>query len=199
MRQLYEPSVQMAGLTSSEGSSYFIFSEMEEYHPPSQLAGRTTTSQSGADPTSDTCYQSLGHPDTAASFASSPPPIYGESMDMSCSSTPFGDISTPHDYNEGIHPVKPSAEHAWLSQFQKDGDFVARDDGLERRMNPKAGGSYNVLPVDNDNLADTSTGGSPELGKFHERADDDAVINAQPWRNVDYLAHDWKEEDIWSS
>jgi hypothetical protein len=120
-------------------------------------------------------------------------------MDMSGSSTPFGDISTPSDYNGGIHPVKPSVEHAWLPQFQKDGVFVARDDGLECRMNPKAGNSYNVLPVNNDNLADTSTGGSPELGKFHERADDDAAINTQPWRNVDYLAHDWKEEDIWSS
>ncbi|KAG6978928.1 hypothetical protein FocnCong_v011003 [Fusarium oxysporum f. sp. conglutinans] len=115
---------------------------MEECHSPSQLAGRTTTSQSGADPTSDTCYQSLEHPDTAASSASSPPPIYGESMDISCSSTPSGDISTPSDYNEGTHPVKPSAEHALLPQFQKDGFFVAPDNGLERRPDLKAGNSY---------------------------------------------------------
>ncbi|KAF4434526.1 hypothetical protein F53441_13687 [Fusarium austroafricanum] len=172
---------------------------MEECHSPSQLAGRTTTSQSGADPTSDPCYQSLEHPDTAASSASSPPLIYGKSMDMSCSSTPFGDISTPSDYNEGIHQVKPSAEHAWLPQFQKDGFFVAPDDGLERRPDLKAGDSYYASSVDNDNPADTSTRGSPELGKFHERAEVDTAINAQPWRNVDYLSHDWKEEEILSS
>jgi hypothetical protein len=113
----------MAALSSYEGSSYFIFSEMEECHSPSQLAGRTTTSQPGADPTSDTCSQSLEHPDTAASSASSPSLIYGESMDMSCSSTPFGDISTPPDYNEGIHQVKLSAVHDWLPQFRKTVSF----------------------------------------------------------------------------
>jgi len=189
----------MAPLPSSEWSSYFISSEMEECHSPSQLAGRTTTSQPGADPTSDPCSQSLEHPDTAASSASSPPPIYGESTNMSCSSIPFGDISTPSDYNEGIHQVKPSAEHAWLPQFQKDGFFVAPDDGLERRSDLKAGDSYYASSVDNDNPADTLTRGSPELGKFYERAEVGTAINAQLWRNVDYLSHDWKEEEILSA
>ncbi|KAF4414668.1 Resistance to glucose repression 1 [Fusarium acutatum] len=172
---------------------------MEECHSPSQLAVRTTTSQSGADPMSDTCYQSLEHPDTAASSASSPPPIYGESMDMSCSSTSFGDISTPSDYNEGIHLVKPSAEHAWLPQFQKDGVFVAPDDSLERRPDLKVGDLYYASSVDNDNPADMSTWCSPELGKFHKRTEVDTAINGQPWRNIDYISHSWKEEKIVSS
>ncbi|KAL5603387.1 hypothetical protein FOVSG1_006137 [Fusarium oxysporum f. sp. vasinfectum] len=172
---------------------------MEECHSPSQLAGRTTTSQSGTDPTSDPCSQSLEHPDTAASSASSPPPIYGESMDMSCSSTLFGDIFTQSDYNKGIHQVKPPAEHAWLPQFQKDGFFVAPDDGLERRSDLKAGDSYYASSIDKDNPAGTSTWGSPELGKFHERAEVNTAIDAQPWRNIDYLSHNWKEEEILSS
>jgi hypothetical protein len=189
----------MTALPSSEGSGYFIFSEMEECHSPSQLAGRTTTSQSGPDQTSDPCYQSLEHLGTAASSASSPPPIHGESMDMSCSSTPFGDISTPSDYNEEIHQVKLSAEHAWLPQFQKNGFFLAPDDGLERRTDLEAGDWYYALSVDNDSPAGTSTWGSPELGKFHERGEVDTAIDAQPWRNSDYLSHNWKEEEILSS
>ncbi|KAK2469278.1 hypothetical protein H9L39_18995 [Fusarium oxysporum f. sp. albedinis] len=174
----------MVALSSSEGSSYFIFSEMEECHSPSQLAGRTTTSQSGADPTSDPCYQSLEHPDTAASSASSPPRMYGEPMDMSCSLTPFG-VFPPH-------PIiikeftRSSAEHAWLPQFQKDGFFVAPDDGLERRPDLKAGDSYYASSVENDNPA----------GKFHERAEVSTAIDAQPWRNIGYLSHSWKEEEI---
>ncbi|KAF9767723.1 hypothetical protein IL306_015072 [Fusarium sp. DS 682] len=120
-------------------------------------------------------------------------------MDMSCSSTPARGISTLFDHDEEIYLVEPSAHDARLPQLLKDRFLVARDDGLARRLNLKAGDSYNALPIDNDNPADTSTGGSPELGEFHERADDDTAINAQPWRNVDYLAHDWKEEDIWSS
>ncbi|EXM13449.1 hypothetical protein V3481_012899 [Fusarium oxysporum f. sp. vasinfectum] len=167
----------MAALPSSEGSSYFIFSEMEECHSPSQLAGRTTTSQSGADPTSDPCCQSLEHPDTAASSASSPPPIYGESMDMSCSSTPFGDIST--------HPIIMK-EFTWSSRQQSTLGYpnfrktvsVAPDDSLERRPDLKVGDSYYASSVDNDNPADTSTRRSPELGKFHERAEVDTAINA---------------------
>ncbi|WP_205558824.1 hypothetical protein, partial [Pectobacterium brasiliense] len=89
--------------------------------------------------------------------------------------------------DEETHLVEPSAEHAWLLQLLKDRFLVARDDGLERRLNLKAGDSYNALPVDNDNPADMLTGGSPVSGEFHERADDDTAINAQPWMNVDYL------------
>ncbi|KAK2684612.1 hypothetical protein QWA68_016699 [Fusarium oxysporum] len=172
---------------------------MEQCHFPSQLAGRTTTSQSRADPRSDLCYQSREHPDTAPSSASSTPPIYGEPMDMSCSSTSFRDISAPSDHDDGIHLVEPSAEHIWLPKFLKDGFFVAQDDGLGRRPDLKAGDSYSASPVDNDNPADTSTRGSPELGEFQERVEDDTVINSQPWTNINHLAHDWKEEDIWSS
>jgi hypothetical protein len=120
-------------------------------------------------------------------------------MDMYWSSTPTRDISTLSDYNEGIHLVEPSAEHTWLPQFLKDRILASRADGLERLPDLKAGDSYNASPVANDNLADTSTGGSPELGEFHERAKDDTAVNAQLWRNADYLSHDWKEEDIWSS
>jgi hypothetical protein len=120
-------------------------------------------------------------------------------MDMSCSLTPFRDIPTPSDHDEGIRLVEPSAEHVWLPQFLKDSFFVAQDDGLERRPDLEAGDSCSALLVDNDNPAGTSTRGSPELGEFQERAKDDTAINAQPWRNVDYLSHDWKEGDICSS
>ncbi|KNB16649.1 hypothetical protein FOXG_15017 [Fusarium oxysporum f. sp. lycopersici 4287] len=74
--------------------------------------------------------------------------------------------------------TRSSAEHAWLPQFQKDGFFVAPDDGLERRPDLKAGDSYYASSVENDNPA-VST-----------------AIDAQPWRNIGYLSHSWKEEEI---
>uniref|UniRef100_A0A0D2YDS9 Uncharacterized protein n=1 Tax=Fusarium oxysporum (strain Fo5176) TaxID=660025 RepID=A0A0D2YDS9_FUSOF len=49
--------------------------------------------------------------------------------------------------------TRSSAEHAWLPQFQKDGFFVAPDDGLERRPDLKAGDSYYASSVENDNPA----------------------------------------------
>ncbi|KAH7186934.1 hypothetical protein BKA60DRAFT_588024 [Fusarium oxysporum] len=131
----------MVALSSSEGSSYFIFSEMEECHSPSQLAGGITTSH-------------------------------------------LLNIQTPQPLQLPRRLVKSSAEHAWLPQFQKDGFFVAPDDGLERRPDLKAGDSY------------YASSGSPELGKFHERAEVSTAIDAQPWRNIGYLSHSWKEEEI---
>ena len=32
-----------------------------------------------------------------------------------------------------------------------------------------------------------------------ERPEDDSAIRVQPSRHVDYLSHDWSEEDVWSS
>jgi hypothetical protein len=32
-----------------------------------------------------------------------------------------------------------------------------------------------------------------------ERPEDDTAIRAQPSRHVDYLSHDWSEEDVWAS
>ncbi|SPO02470.1 uncharacterized protein DNG_05143 [Cephalotrichum gorgonifer] len=32
-----------------------------------------------------------------------------------------------------------------------------------------------------------------------ERAEDDAAIMPQPTRHIDYLSHDWREEEVWSS
>ncbi|KAL5326343.1 hypothetical protein ACEPPN_004027 [Leptodophora sp. 'Broadleaf-Isolate-01'] len=32
-----------------------------------------------------------------------------------------------------------------------------------------------------------------------EHAEDDTAVRIQPLRNVDYLSHNWREEDIWSS
>ncbi|KAF4345224.1 Resistance to glucose repression 1 [Fusarium beomiforme] len=120
-------------------------------------------------------------------------------MDLSDFSTPARGVSTLFDHGEEIYLVEPSADNAWLPQLVKDRFLVAWDDGLECRLNLKAGNSYNALSIDDDNSADTSTGGSPESEEFHERADDDTAVNVQPWKNVDYLSHEWKEEDIWSS
>ncbi|KID94451.1 HEX2 protein-like protein, partial [Metarhizium majus ARSEF 297] len=39
----------------------------------------------------------------------------------------------------------------------------------------------------------------PETPGITERAKDDAAVSSRPSRQVDYLSHDWKEEDIWSS
>jgi hypothetical protein len=39
----------------------------------------------------------------------------------------------------------------------------------------------------------------PESLDSAERAEDDTAVRPQPSTHVDYLSHNWKEEDIWSS
>lgn len=39
----------------------------------------------------------------------------------------------------------------------------------------------------------------PDSPDLVEHAEDDTAVRTQPSRHVDYLSHNWKEEDIWSS
>jgi hypothetical protein len=66
---------------------------------------------------------------------------------------------------------------------------------LEFSMNPGMGNSYAISPTD-DASAGTSRPGSPVAGGH---AEDDTAVKHRPTQHVDYLSHDWREEDIWSS
>ena len=41
--------------------------------------------------------------------------------------------------------------------------------------------------------------GYSEFSRTQPTAGDDSAIESEPTRHVDYLSHNWKEEDIWSS
>ena len=63
---------------------------------------------------------------------------------------------------------------------------------------PKSGHLCSVSPSNSDAAGKAS---QSEMGRipYRARARDEATIKPQPIRHVDYLSHDWKEEDIWSS
>ncbi|KAH6959735.1 hypothetical protein BKA56DRAFT_601028 [Ilyonectria sp. MPI-CAGE-AT-0026] len=125
--------------------------------------------------------------------------IHVESKDMSCPSTPISYDSVESYYTEAIRLSQPSKEQYLLSPFPKDNYCVALDDSLETPPSPKTDDSYAALPAGYDNPEDTSRPGTPELPELIQRAGDDSEVNVRPWGNVDYLSHDWQEEDIWSS
>jgi hypothetical protein len=76
----------------------------------------------------------------------------------------------------------------YLQQYDA-GDYFAR---LVSQASPQVSSP----PNEQVDSAATSRPGSPE---FQERAEDDIAVRAQPSRHVDYLSHNWREEDIWSS
>ncbi|KAL6406041.1 hypothetical protein AUP68_10602 [Ilyonectria robusta] len=81
-----------------------------------------------------------------------------------------------------------------------DGCFRPPDDSLEPPPNPKTGNSYTVSPAEYGIPVNTSRSERSELPELLKQAEDDsAMMKPGPWRLIDYLSHDWKEEDIWSS
>ncbi|KAM6513987.1 protein phosphatase regulator [Fusarium falciforme] len=74
------------------------------------------------------------------------------------------------------------------------------NENLEPPSGIRTGNSYTVSHADQsyseEASDDISTPGIPEHG---EQAEDDTAVSSRPSHQVDYLSHDWREEDIWSS
>ncbi|KAJ5458926.1 hypothetical protein N7530_010870 [Penicillium desertorum] len=54
-------------------------------------------------------------------------------------------------------------------------------------------------PNEPEDVSDASTESHPPSWTLQAPSADDSLIEDEPSRHVDYLSHDWKEEDIWSS
>ncbi|CZR56624.1 uncharacterized protein PAC_06513 [Phialocephala subalpina] len=64
---------------------------------------------------------------------------------------------------------------------------------------PRTSDSYPVSSTSNSSSSSNSRPESPVPAERVEHTKDDTMVRDQPSRNVDYLCHDWEEEDIWSS
>ncbi|EFX03024.1 protein phosphatase type 1 complex subunit hex2 [Grosmannia clavigera kw1407] len=59
---------------------------------------------------------------------------------------------------------------------------------------------YAASPNDNNTVSTgPSRTNSSDFDFFDHIAEDDTAVRAQPSRHVDYLSHNWREEDIWES
>jgi hypothetical protein len=72
------------------------------------------------------------------------------------------------------------------------GGYLHDEEDLDPPPSPRTDNSYTV-PSPTTDSAPTH---SPET---HIVAEDDTAIRQEPSRHVDYLSHEWREEDIWSS
>jgi hypothetical protein len=77
-----------------------------------------------------------------------------------------------------------------------DVGYYEHAEDLEPPASPRTGDSYPVSTTSNSTSTNVSRPESPEVG---EHPQDDTAVRTQPSRHVDYLSHNWKEEDIWSS
>uniref|UniRef100_A0A8H7NKV0 Nitrogen regulatory protein areA GATA-like domain-containing protein n=1 Tax=Bionectria ochroleuca TaxID=29856 RepID=A0A8H7NKV0_BIOOC len=138
------------------------------------------------------------------SFTSTPTTHLSIASNISCASTPATSLSMTSNYDGPLSLVEYPEDHFMFPTFSQEKPFVHPeihpDDDLDPPPSPKTGGSYTVWPVDHkssdDGFNKTSRPGTPEV-TVH--AEDDSAVSSKPSRHVDYLSHEWKEEDIWSS
>ena len=65
---------------------------------------------------------------------------------------------------------------------------------------PRTMGDDTGSPHDNNTLSSTGPSRTnSDFDLFEHAAEDDTAVRTLPSRHVDYLSHNWKEEDIWES
>ena len=111
---------------------------------------------------------------------------YTESGISSIRSTPASwSLDCPSKYNkEGQIVFPPYNEVGYLE--------------LIKILEPPEGHPINTSDT-NLSISKSALSHVSILDRLIKHAADDSVVRLQPSRNVDYLSHDWKEEDLWSS
>ncbi|KAF3769072.1 hypothetical protein M406DRAFT_250582 [Cryphonectria parasitica EP155] len=190
----------MAVVITSEESSYYAPSGLRR----SQSQVKFSTRQSGGFHTSASAsrihdlYQSppvktiLADSNTSTA-PSSPRTIQVSTADLSCSSTPASNLSLSTESDPCDDPILRALDDDDIVFPEYNDDFGTNSpEELEPPPSPRAANSGN------ETSTTASVPHTPDLWDNVPAADDTAVGD-QPTRHVDYLSHDWRMEDIWSS
>lgn len=80
-----------------------------------------------------------------------------------------------------------------------DVGYLEAAEDLDAPASPRTGVSSTFSPASNSTSTPTTNASRPETPEPTAVAEDDTAVRNEPSRHVDYLSHDWREEDIWSS
>ena len=171
-----------------DGQRYFSSSPLRRSSPsqnhyiggsPSKYSSHQAINYSQVD-----CQQKISSP-IASPPSSYPPTSHADfSNPPSFGSTPTSSISLDTKYDQQEEISFPS--------YNDVGYLKSRED-LEPPPSPVTDNSYTVPS------STTSSGSvSPRMDQL-PISEDDTAVREEPSRHVDYLSHEWREEDIWSS
>ena len=126
---------------------------------------------------------------TASSYPRTP---QADCWDLSLhtSSTLFSPVDTKRSDDEGNQVVLPS---------YNDARYYKQTLDLEPLTSPQTNDSCTVSLASDSAPTNDLRPGSPVPTRRADHAEDDTTVWVRPLRYVDYLSHDWREEDIWSS
>jgi len=179
-----------------DGSAHFTHRPLRR-SPPSQtsllLGNPISYSRSSPDLKASYVHSGLDNR-LSSSFTSSPPssPHLAQeefSDQPSYTATPASSLS--------LNTKCETDEDDIVFPSYDDGSYFTQHEDLDPPASPQIGNSYTVSP--STTTSTTTNASRPNSPEPTMTAGDDTQIRNEPSRHVDYLSHDWKEEDIWSS
>jgi hypothetical protein len=118
------------------------------------------------------------------SSLSFPRTLYADSTSALCSSSLTGSWEDQDDEDQILLPPYDAVR------------YHGQVENLEPPARLWTGDSNTVSPTSTSTSTNVSRPESPVPAGY---AEDDTAVRIQPSNHVDYLSHNWKEEDIWSS
>lgn len=194
---LSRPSPQaMAVVLTSDEDSFFSSSALRRSHSQPKFVSQPSYSNTLSRSKSTLGLGNLISPSSspASSAESSPRTLHADSTAPSFSSTPASSLSLDANTEDASSHDKDDDPISFPSY--DDVGFYEQAEDLEAPLSPQNGNSYTASPTSNSTSTTVSRPISPDAV---EHAEDDSAVRSQPSRHVDYLSHNWKEEDIWSS
>ncbi|ORY66381.1 protein phosphatase type 1 complex subunit Hex2/Reg1 [Pseudomassariella vexata] len=197
----------MAVVLSSEDNSLFSPPALRRTHSQPKFVGKQSSgfhTSSSTSRISDAYNASYHHQSyhivsdsNPSSAPSSPRTAHADSADPSYSSTPATNLSLDGHCEDDL---EPDDDRILLPAYDSNPFFPpALEDDLEAPTSPQTGNSYTISPPEEDSHDSSATTSRPITPEFYEHAEDDTAVKHHPTQHVDYLSHNWKEEDIWSS
>jgi hypothetical protein len=196
-------SSSMAVVLSTEERNYFSTSGLRRSHSQPKF----NTSTGGFHASSSTSRLDDSYHEPIRVYGESPPSSAPSSpRTASVNSSTFrapipsrGKFSFNAGYDDDADfDGGPNADQVVVTQFE-GAPFFHTAEELEPPPSPKSGHSYSASPNDQDTSTTSTTTSRPESPDLADKAEDDSAVKAQPSRHVDYLSHNWREEDIWES
>lgn len=196
----------MAVVLNTEDNSYFSGGGggLRRSHSQSQFSlGGTPSSFHTSNTKTNESYSSTPKPQCRSppSSASSSPRASHTETDISYASTPSSNFSFSDFDDNTLSFVEAEDDVLSFPSYKQDKLYnrshtSPSDDNLEPPPSPKNDDFYTPSPIDYASPSETP---KPDTPEFPEHAEDDTAATVRPSRQVDYLSHDWREEDIWSS
>ncbi|KAI1004447.1 hypothetical protein K3495_g3765 [Podosphaera aphanis] len=191
----------MAVVLNSEDNRFFTSSQLRRSHSqPKFLTSQTSYTNSSFRPKRSSSFRTLI--DLPASLPSSgaASPRSISSGILSYSPSSLGEISL----DGPCETTDDEENHQINFPSYDDFDYYGNSEELDSPVSPRNEDSYTVSSAELPTTPSAPISSSvyvprPPSINLVEHAEDDTAIRVQPSRHVDYLSHNWREEDIWSS